>query len=180
MDTKLDPKTLNLVLPYGNARIFHTPISSDVFEMNYRIISATKAAIFARGFGYAADAGPRIATLRLKDEGRRDAKDLGEEGDGGAQALLSEIKRLTMILKPGPDGWDTVPVSQGLDAEEWKEVEAILVFFTCFYWMAPLRQRRSIADGAASGLGGEITSHSLSEWIASYPPSTQDEASPTT
>lgn len=166
----LDPKNLNLVIPFGNKRIFHTPISADVFELNYRILSATKAAIFQRGIAYAIDAGPIIATLRLRDEAAKDAKERMEEGDGGAQALLAEIKRLTTVLMPTEAGWETVPVDKGLDKDEWKEVEAALVFFTSFFWMARRSQRRMIADGAASGLGGEITSEPLSQWIASSPP----------
>ncbi len=72
-------KTQNLVIPFGNKRIFHTPISADVFEMNFRLLAATKVGIFAKGINYAIDAGPVIATLCLKEEGVRLAKEQQEE-----------------------------------------------------------------------------------------------------
>ncbi|MHB1644270.1 MAG: hypothetical protein ACYCS8_16750 [Acidithiobacillus sp.] len=173
--------SINLVIPITETiKAYHTPISPQVFEANYRVLSATKAALFAKGIAYAFDAGPRIATLRLKDEGLRDAQERLEEGDGGVGALLAEIKRLTTVLVPG-NGWEMLPVINAhIDPEDWQEAEASLVFFTCLYAMSKKTNRGKVASGAASLLGGSITPLSLSDWIASSPASTPEKSGPAT
>ena len=189
-------ENLNLVLPLredeeGNPLLygFHTPISREIFESCFRIIAATKASIFGKGFVFAADTGPRIASLTLKDEGRRDAEsrgDVDEQGnpkDGGATALLAEIRRLTLILAPTQQGWDMIPVetalhSDILDEEEWREAESSLVFFTCPYALATKAVRVNLASAIASVLKGSITSSPVSEYAAFLQKSTakQDSA----
>ena len=130
---------LKIVIPIGDTndaapcvQAFHIPISRDVFEQNFKIIAATKASMFSAGSARAASVGMTIAALTLRDEGATLA---GGNGDGGASALLAEIKRLTTILAPTESGFEQLPVDiaikQGIiDAEDWREVEAQLVFFT--------------------------------------------------
>jgi hypothetical protein len=186
---------LNLVLPVsfddqGDPALYayHTPISQAVFEANYRVLSATKFSIFRNGIHYAADLGPRIAILRLKDEGRRDALERGDvdgEGnplDAGVEALLTDIKRLTSILAPGPSGWQMLPVGiaikQGkIDAADWGDAENALVFFTCGYALAKRNQRKRVAEALAGILTGSITSLPPLEYCASLPKSTKEETS---
>lgn len=175
---------IRLVLPISQTvTAYHTPISREVFEANYRIISATHSALFGKGLEYAAQAGPVVARLRLLDEGRKDAierKEFDRDGnptDGGALALLREIKRLTVILVPGKDGWDMLPVDEAIraghiDSEEWSEVEAAIVFFTCPCQMARRQVRKAVADAVSSVMGGSVTPLDLTEWIASLPKST--------
>ena len=76
---------LNLVFPIrmdeqDNAVLYayHTPISKAVFESSFRIIAATKAVLFSKGHVFAADVGPRIASLTLKDEAKKDAEARGQ------------------------------------------------------------------------------------------------------
>ena len=180
---KIDDK-IRLVLPVSpTATAYHTPISREVFEANYRIIAATHSALFGKGLEYAAQSGPVIARLRLLDEGKKDAlerRDFDMDGnptDGGALSLLKEIKRLTVLVVPGHDGWDILPVDEAIraghiDAEEWTEVEAAIVFFTCPCQMARRQVRRSVADAVSSVTGGSVTSLELTEWTASLPRST--------
>ena len=177
-------ENLNLVVPirsddkgvqvYG----FHTPISREVFEANYRILSATKSALASKGTYYQMDAGPRITSLTIKDEARKDAAERGDLDESGkprddtAVALLAEIKRLTMILAPSPDGWDSIPVDVAIqqkviDAEEWQEAESSIAFFTCHYAMGRRGERAGIARATASLLKGSSTSSPLSEFCAS-------------
>jgi hypothetical protein len=179
---------LKLVLPVRGDKeatvvhAYHTPISRAVFEANYRILAGTRASMLAKGTAYMMDAGPRIAALALADEGKRDAADQGEKGDGGATALLGELRRLTTILAPGQGGWEMLPVdaaiAQGaIDAEEWDEVASALVFFTCVYAMARKSEKARVASVTALTLGGEITSSSATAFADSLPTLTKAEAS---
>lgn len=159
---------------------YHTPISTEIFTANYRIIAATKAAIYSKGTGYAADVGPRIAGLLLRDFGQADAAEWNVPDH--APALLADLKRLTYVLAPGKDGFEQLPVDVALargviDAEEWSEAESSLVFFTCSYSMAPRSQRQVYGDAVASVLQGLITSSLLLEWAKSLAVSTQEETS---
>lgn len=162
---------------------YHTPISRQVFEANYRVLSATKAAIFSKGGFYAMDVGPRVAALTLKDEGLKDAAargsvdELGKPIDDATGALLAEIRRLTNILVPGSAGWDLLPVDaaigQGhMTQDDWSEVEAAIVFFTCHCAMARRAEKAKQSRATASLLRGSITSLVPLEFAASLPGST--------
>lgn len=170
---------LKLVLPVREYRgvtihAYHEPISRAVFEANYRLIAGTRAAIVGKGIAYMMDSGPRIAALTLRDEGRRDASEFGEKGNGGADSLLGEIKRLTTILVPSARGWDVVPVdsaiNQGIiDEDDWSDAVAALVFFTSMYAMAKKVDRQRVAKTTASTLNASITSSSAMEFVGSLP-----------
>lgn len=179
---------LNLVLPAGDgsAKAYHTPITRDIYELNYSAINATKAALSRKGIHYQMQQGPRIANLVLKDEGLQDATDRGIFDDKGrpvdarTPALLEEIKRLTMILAPGAAGYELIPVdaaiSRGaIDLEDWSEVEAAIVFFTCHVAPARKANRATVAAATASVLNGSITSSAPMEFAASLPISTTAE-----
>lgn len=182
IDGKEVPK--DVVRIYG----YHTPISAAVFETNYRILAATKSSLASKGIHYAMNSGPRIAALTLKDEGLRDAESRGlfdEQGnavDKATDALFAEFKRLTMILCPGPQGWDSLPVdaaiSRGvIDAEDWQEAIAAIVFFTVHHAMARKADRQRISRSTAALLDGSITSSGYTEFLASLPSSTPAETS---
>jgi len=167
---------------------YHIPISREVFEANYRIIAATKAELASKGTFYQMDSGPRIASLALKDEGKKDAlsvgdvDDSGTPHDGGALALLAEIKRLTTVLVATDKGWEMLPVdtaiAQGLlDADDWREGESALVFFTCHYAMVKKSQRKVAADAITTILKGSNTSLSLTEFANSLPKSIEKKTS---
>lgn len=162
---------------------YHTPVSRDVFEANYRAIAAANMTLFSKGIGFAAESGPIIGTLALRDAARADAIENGLELEGDpATPVLAEIKRLTMILAPSAQGYDTVPVDVALsrhviDAEDWKEAESSIVFFTCGSWMAR-REKRDVKKSAlASVLKGSITSLGPTEFAASLATSTKTETS---
>jgi len=165
---------------------FHSPVSREVFEANYRILAATKSALASKGSHYLMSSGPRIAALTLKDEGRRDAADRGsfdKDGnvvDGETAAFFEEIKRLTMVLCAGAHGWDMLPIetaisSGKIDAEDWEEVASSIVFFCCHYAMARKADRETTAKATASLLGASISSSSITEFKDSLPNSTPVE-----
>ena len=164
---------------------YHTPISRETYEASYRILAATKAALFAKGTAFAADVGPQIAALRLRDEARQDARDQGDidnEGKGRdtvAVALLADLRRLTMVMCATPTGWEPIPVdiaiSRGvMDLDDWRDAEGGLVFFTCSYAMATKTTRRGISEAVAGVMGASITSLPLTEFVASLTTQTMD------
>jgi hypothetical protein len=165
---------------------FHTPISRAIFEMNYRVLAATKSALASKGSHYLMSAGPRIAAMTLKDEGRKDAAARGsfdKEGvvvDEETPAFLAELKRLTMVLCSGPNGWDLLPVDRAiasghLDDEDWGEALSSVVFFTSHVSMAKKADRPAAMKATASLLGASLTSSSPTEFVASLQNSTPVE-----
>lgn len=181
---------LNVVIPVrsdeSGARVhaYHIPISREVFEANYRHLAATKAHLAGKGIYYQMDSGPRIAAMVLRDEVRRDAETAGDLDDSGkpsdkaAVALFAEIKRLTTILAPTANGWESIPVDRAIqtdaiDREEWDEALSALVFFTCHYALGRKVDRPRIAEATASLLRASITSSPLSEYASSLARSMQ-------
>lgn len=168
-------RALNLVVPVQRDDVtiyFHsTPISRAVYEGNFRLIAAAHAEIFGSGGAYAMN-GARIAALTLKDVGAARATESGREGDGGAAALLGEIRRLTVAIAPNGVAWDTIPVdaaiAKGLiDQDEWSEVENAIVFFTLIWWMTPVMNREATCQRIIGMLGLSITPLSPTEQIDS-------------
>lgn len=166
---------------------YHTPISREVFEQHFRVLAATKSALAGKGAHYLMQSGPRISALLLKDEGRKDAAARGMIDESGnvrdeeTPALIAELKRLTLVLCPSQHGWDMLPVdtaisSGKLDVEDWEEVLAGIVFFTCNYAMARKANRETTARAYASFLDASITSQAPTEFVASLPNLTQGSA----
>lgn len=185
---------LNLTIPLGSKDeqmwAYHVPISQDVFKANYFALAAVKAALMAKGAAFTMDAGPRIAGLLLTDEARMEARkrgDLDSKGEGSdrsARALLTEIRRLTVVVVGGPGGYEQLPAdiaiqSGKLDKEEWEEVESALVFFTCFYVMERKKDREVTARATSSLFQASVTSSSITDFINSLPMSSKVEATET-
>jgi len=174
---------LNLALPVrvsedGDVLVwaYHTPISTEAFATNYRIISETSSRIWGKGLKYAATSGPRIASLTLLDISEQDAAENELETPLGP-ALLAEIKRLTFILAPGANGFDMLPVDAAvqrgvIDSEDWSEAESSLVFFTLGYAMSRRAGRKTFCELISSVMAGSVTSLTPTEFAASLKTST--------
>lgn len=178
---------LNLVLPLRRDEEgvpvvwgYHTPISQEVFEACFRVLGATKAAMFAKGDSYLARVGPQVASLLLKDEAVKDRADRGmPPSDEEAVALLADLKRLTLVMAPGQNGWEQVPVDVAIargtiDADDWREAESGLVFFTCLYSICARSAKKITGNGTAALLGGSMTSSAPTEYCAFLQKSMQD------
>jgi hypothetical protein len=171
--------SLNLAIPFGNGMTaYHTSVSRAIYEANYAALHAALAAMGRKGAHYLKASGPNIANLVLKDEGKRDAAERGEEDR--TPALLGEIKRLTNVLVPGAAGYDLLPVdaaiSMGkLDEEDWGELEAQIVFFTCLVQTARKSDRTMVAASVASIVDGSTTSSAPMVYAASLQTSTKVE-----
>jgi hypothetical protein len=167
-------------LVYG----YHTPISREVFEANFAALAATKAAIFGKGLGFTMESGQHIAELQFREEVRKlsaERMDIDRDGkpnDMAATAFMAELKRLTLVLSPSETGWNNVPVdvaiNQGvIDAEDWREAESALVFFTCAWSMAPRREKKIKMTAVAGVMKASITSLPLLEYAVFLQQSTQ-------
>lgn len=178
---------LNFVIPLKTAEdgeplvwAYHTPISSEIFQTNYRIIAETNARIWGKGLKYAATAGARIAALTLRDVARADAEEYGLEDAG--PGFLAEVKRLTIVLAPSEGGFAPIPVDLALgrkivEQADWDEVESAIVFFTVGYAMAKRAGRAAFSELISSQIGGSITSSPPMEFAASLLISIPDETS---
>jgi hypothetical protein len=126
-------KKLNLVIPLdtGTVKIWiHSmPISREVFESNYMLLTKTLANLYANGVG--STFATRIAALSLKDV----AKEMSDEGQDISVNFIQEINRLTNVLMPGNNGWQTIPFVEVknkklIDEQLLSEVENAIVYFT--------------------------------------------------
>lgn len=177
---------LKLVIPIkfddaGNPLVhaYHTPISRQTFELNYRLIGGTLAMLQSKSVGTNV---VDVATLALKDIGRRDAREWGlpegldVESGGMAVPLLAELAVRTLIIAPSPAGYITLPPAVAvntnvIDANDWEEALAAIVFFTVGY-STKRRNLRQVAEDLASPLLGSITSLLPLDWASSLAGST--------
>ena len=163
---------LRVKLPISDTvTAYHTPISREIYEANFRLLGETKIALIGDNVRHAYMASGD-AVLYLRQCGRDMAAERGGSGDFGADALLADIKRLTLIIAPGPQGWNSVPVDVALasgfiTADEWADAEAALVFFTA--WMAGVSRKERLKQMSFSAqlIGGSTTSSSPAELISS-------------
>lgn len=167
---------LKLVVQMGDLHAYHSPIPREVYEANFRLLRDTKVSLLGNSAKHAF-AARGDASLYLKEAGRALAAERGVDGDGGATALLADLRRLTVILLPGPKGWEMTPVevalsSNRINEDDWADAEAAIVFFTSWVAGTPKREKDATAQFAASLIGGSTTSSPAMEWIASLPTST--------
>lgn len=116
----------------GKVFVHSAPLSRDVWENYFLVLSKTFAAIMSEGLTVVS--GPAIAKMLLK----RVAVLSGVwEGDEGVErGLLAEIRRLTNVVIPTGNGWETLPYEQVLarqliDEDDIEAAEGALVFFIC-------------------------------------------------
>lgn len=173
-------RKLNLVVPIqrpeGPIYIHATPISRDVFERHFLVMSKTFAALWDQGLHITV--GPRVAALMLKQQAER--MGIWDGPDGVELGLMAEIRRLANVATPGEKGWTMLPfqiaVDKGqIDPDEAAEVEGEFVFFTL---ECSLRKRAQLPVFIAAmndRWGSRSTSLSVTEYAASLPISTKPE-----
>ena len=176
-------KSLNLVIPIdreegGQIFVHSTPISREIFENYFLVISKTYADIIDHRLGVLS--GPRVAYLML----RQISKDMGVwDGESGVYAgLVNEIVRLSNVLIPGSNGWKTVPLhtaimQQLIDEDTISQIQGELIFFMCVSKVSRADQAKTIMEAAAALLGLQITSLDCTEYKTSLPTLTEIESS---
>lgn len=172
---RIDNK-LNLVLEIpddrGTLYVHSTPISIDVFNQFYMVLSRTFSTIYSKGLHLTA---PRIAHLVLKqiaeDEGQLEAVNNG---------LMNEIIRLTNVLIPGEAGYVSATLSDCLSrkiitAEEFEEIKGMLVFFI----VASSVAKKDLISPTMTQLcdlwGGQLTSYNSTEFRGSLQTSIEEK-----
>lgn len=175
-------RALNLVVDVtladgSKGHVHAMPISREVFEQHFEILSKTTAKVF--GDDHNVISGPRIAALLLK----KLAIASGEwDTPGGAQGLLAEIVRLANVAAPTGQGWRTLQLQEAfdqniIDAEGRGELLNALVFFTSVSSVFPRARVLRTLDGMASLWGTHTTRSSLTEYLGSLPTSTATASS---
>ena len=180
---KIDHK-LNLVVQVdgddGTIFVHSMPLSRAVWERYFIPLSKTFSAMITEGMSFIS--GPRVAALMLRkvaeDSGTWDAR------DGVRDGLMAEIKRLTSVVLPGPNGWTTIPYEAAIgrkliSEDDASEVDGLIVFFIC---VCAVQHRRDVADSLTrmAVWRGQTTSLSCTEYAASLPISMPAETSETT
>jgi hypothetical protein len=174
-------KRLNLVTEVqtenGTMFVHSAPISREVFEKYFLVISKTFAAIISEGLSFIS--GPRIAALMLK----KVATDSGvwEGNDGVNRGLMAEIRRLSNVSMPSDNGWKSVPfqdvIDKGLmDEADVAEVEGLIAFFICASAMSRRNEVQSVLE-RMSLWGSSITSLNSTGFTDSLPTLTPEEIS---
>jgi hypothetical protein len=166
---KIDQK-LNLVLPIetadGTLYAHSAPVSREVFDRYFMVITKTLATVMSDGLGPLAG---RVAAKLLK----KTAEERGEwDGPTGVElGLVKEIHRLTHIIAPAKGGgWETVPFGEAvhrgiLNTDDAEEVENAVTFFTV---VSALMKRES------KGLFVQTTPLNCTAFAASLPISTEN------
>lgn len=168
-------RALNIVIPVERdsetVYVHSVPLSAEIFERYFLVISKTFAAIY--GHGLSSLAGPRVAALML----RKVAADGGFQDDVD-NGLMPEIRRLTSVLTLADGKWGQVPMQvaldQGsLDADEVSEIENALVFFMVISAMHHRKDREGILTIAAKTWDAEISSQTCTALLTSLQTSTE-------
>lgn len=174
-------RQLNIVIGIDDgSRTLHvhsSPISYEVFEKYFLVISKTFSVIYSNGLDFRV--GPSVAALTLKKVAQD--MDVWEGPDGVEHGLVAEIERLSSVIVPGKG---IVPLQQArsqniLSVDDYREVMNIVTFFTvasCVHKKAVLEP---ILRGAAQIWGAEITCSTCTEYAASLMTSTEEETSTT-
>lgn len=86
-----------------------------------------------------------------------------------------------MVVGPGPNGWETVPLDQagehcGLSKTDISEVENALTFFMLVSLALRPSEARVMNEMLSETLGAEFTSSNSTEYARSLPTSTPAES----
>jgi hypothetical protein len=170
-------RKLNLVLTIdtdnGPVHIHSVPISREVFEDNFLVISRAFTAVYTNGLGPVT--GPRVAALLLKQE----AKTLGV-WERTQQSLMAEIYRLTNVIAPGDSGWETMPFDVAkkrgiLDDNAAAEAENCIVYFICASSIHLKAEMTVALEGLSTLWGAQTISLNATEYTRSLPIWTPEE-----
>jgi hypothetical protein len=173
-------KKLNLIITVDidenrQGYIHSSPLSREAFETNYLILSKTFTAIYSEGLGPVL--GPRVAMLMLKEQamalGRRNNNEQGA-WDAVQASLIFEIYRLTNVVWPGENGWETIPYVEAkrrelLDEDQTSEVENALVYFIVASALHLKAELPMALDGLKSMWGAQTSSSNVTVFRTSLP-----------
>lgn len=172
------------------------PVGFQIFERYYLVLTKVFAAFSREGLSIIG--GPRAAWYMLRDVAvatvRLPGQSWWEGEDGVEMGLMPEIVRLSNVLRPQGNGWQTVPLQNVLDEidafeqqptqkrpcltrEEAMEALNQIAFFTVASRVPPPADREKFIVGGARLSNALTTSSTPTEFAASLRTSTTDEPS---
>ena len=170
-------ESLKIVVPLYDANdaiyayVHAAPVSREVFEANWKLLSRTYVEMAQLGL-----VGARMAWLALRDTARTIAGD-DTEGDALVKPLADEMQRLSNVILPDSSGWGTMPLvaavaERRIDADDAREVMSAITFFTAASHMHPKAARDDFLSGGAKMWGAQTSSLNATDFAASLPTST--------
>lgn len=172
-------KKLNIVIPMeddaGNEYYLHSmPLSREAFQSNWLLLSQTFASMIERGIQVTA--GPRVASIVMHDLAEKQG--LIDNYD----AIMSEIRRLTTVIKASGEGYEQLPLATALSrgivsADDIEDAGNMLVFFTLVSSMWKGSRRVASLNFMNSLWQSENTSLSATAFMDSLTTSTGAESS---
>lgn len=180
MPLKID-RDLNLVIPIdrenekSTLHVHSTPISREAFR-RYAIVMGRVYGQLSGNPDLGVNSGPRLAAILLEEVAKAEGRWEGPEGV--EQGLFAEIRRLTMVICPTPQGWQPVMFDEALNrgalsVDESEEAFGLITFFTVIWRVAPLKNRVVITQAAAFRYGGQSTVLNSTEYAHSLPTLTE-------
>lgn len=173
----IDPETKKEILRENiTAWVHSAPVPTVTWDTYFVEISSAFVALYQRNLNWAL--GPRVAMKMIEKVARESGTWDDAEGRVGVRnGLVAEIKRNTHVLAPGKEGWETLPYYQAVErnvisAEDAREVENQIAFFTLAWWMHARSEREVVVNEAARFSGSQITSLNVTEFGASLKTST--------
>jgi len=185
-------RDLNLVIPLkleeGEFFIHSTPISSETFRQYFLVLSKVLNQIHAEGLHVV---GPRIASMllqRIAEEGDPENIPSGWLGNadswsgrfGVKNGLFNEIRRLSNVIMPTENGWQSVPLYDVIKQElipqqKIEEVESLIVFFTCVWHIHSREEMEKFLVLSEKAWNTRTSSLTCTEYLDSLPTSTATE-----
>lgn len=180
---KIDER-LNLVVTVkrdGPTIYVHSmPVSREVFEANFLLVSKAFSMIFSEGLSVIA--GPRVAAMMVRhvstELGTWESDRTGQPGAG--KAFMNEVMRLTNVTIPNKDGWGVIPLQSAvdqklIDGDELSEVLGAVCFFILSSVMLRKSEVKPMLDQMDNLWGTQTTSLNVTAYAASLPTSTSEE-----
>lgn len=177
---KID-QSLNLVATVERESVplyvYVTPFPYEVIEQYYGILGQT----FSRFYQDIGQIGsPRVAGMMLREAAKAAMPD-GYTGN----TVFDEIYRLSRVVTLVNGEWKSYPLAQALEKEiiskeEWRDVEGEVCFFIVSCAMQKRNLIPALVGKVLSMYGAQLTSSSVTAFLASLPTSKTEDAPETT
>jgi hypothetical protein len=175
-------KRLNLVLEVERddksiVYVHSSPISRNLWKTHYTFLSMSINSLYADGF-------PPSTCVRIIYNRMLEIAEDNKERFGDLQkTLFAEIWRLTNVLVPSDQGFETVAFYNAmrdeniLDQDNVEEVQNFICFFTAASWVHGLsrKEREAFQQLMTKGFGVQITPLPVTEFKNSIPILKQEE-----
>lgn len=144
-----------------------TPLLLETVKTYHMVLAKAFSALMSERLSVTA--GPSVAAYTLEEVAKTTYRSPGvtwwEGRDGVEQGLFAEMRRLSNVIAPRPNGWGLIPLQMVLDggqevalgADEATGVMNQLAFFMVVSAIAPVRDRGKLVKGGAYLYDGQTT-----------------------